>query len=66
MASRHKLSYLEQGTETLHVTAVKFAVFPSGMSIKFIHDFVAKEKVPCLLFQLKRNTVSVAILVECL
>ena len=66
MASRNKLSYLEQGTEALHVTAVKFAVFPSGMSIKLIHDFVAKEKVPFLLFHLKRNTVSVAILVECL
>ena len=66
MASWHKLSYLEQGTETLHVSAVMFAVFPSGMSIKLIHDFVAKEKVPFLLFHLKRNTVSVAILNECL
>ena len=66
MASWHKLSYLEQGTETLHVSAVMFAVFPSGMSIKFIHDFVAKEKVPILLFQLTRNTVSVVIHNECL
>ena len=66
MASWHKLSYLEQGTETLHVSAVMFAVCPPRMSIKLIHDFVAKEKVPILLFQLTRNTVSVAILNECL